>query len=228
MRRTKAEAEETRNRILDAAEHVFFRKGVSNATLEDVAKAAGVTRGAIYWHFENKADIFLELYKAVSLPDEELLQREIENVGFDILSHLEAVAADWLDVMAVDEQRQRILTILLRCDYDSELAPVLARQQEIDDEHTRFLEDIFAKAASRGVLSALWTPASATRALRWMIKGLCSEWLLFGRRFDLASEGRQGLSRLFSCFRQEDARAADASSADRAAALQGQCASSQL
>ena len=53
MRRTKAEAEETRNSILRAAERVFFEKGVSNASLDDVAKAAGVTRGAIYWHFSN-------------------------------------------------------------------------------------------------------------------------------------------------------------------------------
>ncbi|MET0358298.1 MAG: TetR family transcriptional regulator, partial [Pararhizobium sp.] len=194
-------------RILTAAEHVFFEKGVSNATLEDVASVAGVTRGAIYWHFQNKADIFLELYKAVPLPDEELLRDEIENVGIDILAHIEAVAGDWLDVMACDEQRQRILTILLRCDYTSDLAPVLGRQQEIDDEHTRFLEDAFGKAASRGTLSRAWTPSSAARALRWMIKGLCSEWLLFGRRFDLAGEGRQGLSRLFGCFRREDAQA---------------------
>ncbi|MCD7110157.1 TetR family transcriptional regulator [Rhizobium sp. DKSPLA3] len=207
MRRTKAKAEETRNRILTAAEHVFFEKGVSNATLEDVASVAGVTRGAIYWHFQNKADIFLELYKAVPLPDEELLRDEIENVGIDILAHIEAVAGDWLDVMACDEQRQRILTILLRCDYTSDLAPVLGRQQEIDDEHTRFLEDAFGKAASRGALSGAWTPSSAARAMRWMIKGLCSEWLLFGRRFDLAGEGRQGLARLFGCFRREDAQA---------------------
>ncbi|KQS65530.1 TetR family transcriptional regulator [Rhizobium sp. Leaf371] len=207
MRRTKAEAEETRSRILAAAEHVFFEKGVSNATLEDVASAAGVTRGAIYWHFQNKADIFLELYKAVPLPDEALLRDEIENIGIDILAHIEQVAGEWLDAMASDEQRQRILTILLRCDYTSDLAPVLGRQQEVDDEHTRFLEDAFGKAASRGALSRAWTPSSAARALRWMIKGLCSEWLLFGRRFDLAEEGRQGLSRLFGCFRRGDAQA---------------------
>ena len=61
MSRTKAEAEETRNSILSAAERVFFEKGVSTASLDDVAKAAGVTRGAIYWHFSNKTDLFLEL-----------------------------------------------------------------------------------------------------------------------------------------------------------------------
>ncbi|KUJ92268.1 MAG: TetR family transcriptional regulator, partial [Pseudomonas sp. 63_8] len=57
-RRTKAEAQATRALILDAAEQVFHAQGVSHASLAEVAKAAGVSRGAIYWHFENKIDLF--------------------------------------------------------------------------------------------------------------------------------------------------------------------------
>lgn len=52
-RRTKEEAEETRIQILDAAERVFYDKGVSRASLAEIASDAGVSRGAIYWHFEN-------------------------------------------------------------------------------------------------------------------------------------------------------------------------------
>jgi len=51
---TKEKALETRERILDAAEDVFDDNGVSNTSLADIATAAGVTRGAIYWHFTNK------------------------------------------------------------------------------------------------------------------------------------------------------------------------------
>jgi len=43
VRRTKEEALETRNRILDAAEHVFYEKGVSRTSLADIAQTAGVT-----------------------------------------------------------------------------------------------------------------------------------------------------------------------------------------
>ena len=57
-RRTKGEALETRHRILDVAERVFSERGVTRTSLADVAKAAGVTRGAIYWHFADKADLF--------------------------------------------------------------------------------------------------------------------------------------------------------------------------
>ena len=52
-RRTRDEALETRNTILDTAERVFSERGVSHTTLADIAAAAGVTRGAIYWHFKN-------------------------------------------------------------------------------------------------------------------------------------------------------------------------------
>lgn len=205
MRRTKAEAEETRNSILHAAERVFFEKGVSNASLDDVAKAAGVTRGAIYWHFSNKTDLFLELYNAVNLPLEDMITRNVEQSGANVLCNIEKSAGDWLDELAVDEHRQRIFTILLRCAYTGDLQPVLEKQQEVDDRHTVMLDNAFAKAGSEGFLNDKWTPQSATKALRWMMEGLCSEWLLFGRRFDLAAEGKEGLKRLFDSFRQTPA-----------------------
>ncbi|THK36305.1 TetR family transcriptional regulator [Ensifer sp. MPMI2T] len=201
MRRTKAEAEATRSRILNAAERMFYAKGVSNTTLEEVAKAAGVTRGAIYWHFANKTDLFLALYDAVPLPQEDMIAREIETEESDTLAIVESATADWLDMLAKDEQRQRILAIMLRCDYDSEMSAVLDRQKEIDERHDALLERAFARALERGQLQVTWTPASAARTLRWTMMGLCTEWLLFGRRFDLASEGRDTLKHLFASFR---------------------------
>src|SRR5258706_2776656 len=67
-RRTKEEALETRTGILDAAERVFHEKGVAHASLEDIAAAADVTRGAIYWHFKDKADLFDAMMQRVVLP----------------------------------------------------------------------------------------------------------------------------------------------------------------
>ena len=51
MRRTKQEAEQTRRRIMSAALRTFDRHGIARTTMEHIADAAGVTRGAIYWHF---------------------------------------------------------------------------------------------------------------------------------------------------------------------------------
>lgn len=51
--------EHTRSLLLDAAEDVFAEKGFAPATLDDIAHAAGYTKGAIYKHFTTKEDLFL-------------------------------------------------------------------------------------------------------------------------------------------------------------------------
>ncbi|OHV80563.1 TetR family transcriptional regulator [Ensifer sp. LCM 4579] len=203
MRRTKADADATRKKILNAAERMFYEKGVSNTTLDQVASEAGVTRGAVYWHFANKTDLFLALYEAVPLPHEDMIARDIESEAFDTLVIVERATGDWLETLARDEQRQRILSIMLRCDYDHAMSAVLAKQREIDERHNAMLELAFSRALERGQLRERWTPASAVRALHWMMMGLCTDWLLFGRSFDLVAEGRDTLRHLFSGFRGE-------------------------
>lgn len=64
MRRTKSEAEQTRNDILEAALTLFDEQGYPQTTLSSIARKAGVTRGAIYWHFENKDEILIALAQA--------------------------------------------------------------------------------------------------------------------------------------------------------------------
>ena len=64
MRRTKAEAEQTRNDILKAALILFDEQGYAQTTLSTIARKAKVTRGAIYWHFENKEEILAALAQA--------------------------------------------------------------------------------------------------------------------------------------------------------------------
>ncbi|BBX01432.1 TetR family transcriptional regulator [Mycolicibacterium moriokaense] len=51
--------ERTRSLLLDAAEEVFAEKGFTPASLDDIARAAGYTKGAIYKHFSTKEDLFL-------------------------------------------------------------------------------------------------------------------------------------------------------------------------
>ncbi|GAB2677205.1 TetR/AcrR family transcriptional regulator [Paenibacillus thermoaerophilus] len=52
---------DTRTRILEAAARVFAEQGYAGATLDHVAAEAGLTKGAVYWHFSGKSDLFLAL-----------------------------------------------------------------------------------------------------------------------------------------------------------------------
>lgn len=75
MRRTKEEAAETRESIVAAAIRVFAEKGFSGASLSDIAADAGVTRGAIYWHFKNKEMLFDELLQRMDSYHVHLVER---------------------------------------------------------------------------------------------------------------------------------------------------------
>src|SRR5574343_1079464 len=74
MRRTKEDAQHTREALLDAAELVFAQRGVSRTSLQDIAKAAGMTRGAVYWHFKDKSELFNAMMERTASPMEESLQ----------------------------------------------------------------------------------------------------------------------------------------------------------
>src|SRR4030095_9697440 len=95
-RRPKAEAAATRDALLDAALRVFRGRGVAHTSLEEVAAAAGVTRGAVYWHFKDKADLFTALCERVQLPMEAMLVLTAETRHDDPLGALRALAVNCL------------------------------------------------------------------------------------------------------------------------------------
>ena len=57
MRKTKEEAEATRQAILQSAMDTFYEKGYSKTTFDEIAKRINLTKGAVYWHFRNKPDL---------------------------------------------------------------------------------------------------------------------------------------------------------------------------
>lgn len=60
-RKSQEESQETRNNILECAKRLFSRRGYERTSLSDIAKYSGVSRGAIYWHFESKEDLLINL-----------------------------------------------------------------------------------------------------------------------------------------------------------------------
>jgi AcrR family transcriptional regulator len=60
-RGARAERRDARQALLDAAAEVFVERGYPDATVDEIAAAAGYSKGAVYWHFEGKDDLFLSL-----------------------------------------------------------------------------------------------------------------------------------------------------------------------
>jgi len=72
-RRTKEEAQVTRQRILDAALDVFSSKGYTRTTYDDIARRIRLTKGAVYWHFANKGELLLAMIQQAHERDTQVL-----------------------------------------------------------------------------------------------------------------------------------------------------------
>src|SRR3984885_14885837 len=68
--------DQTRQRLLDAAQAIFMKKGFVAASVEDIAEAAGYTRGAFYSNFRSKPELFLELLRC----DHEEMQADLDSI----------------------------------------------------------------------------------------------------------------------------------------------------
>ena len=130
-RKTKEEAQATRDRILDTAEQVFSERGVARTSLADIADAAGVTRGAIYWHFRNKGDLFAGLLDRVALPMEEMVARAADEATEDPLDSIRACCIYVLRRTVRDARCRRVFEILAhKCEYVDEMHTLVARHMQ--------------------------------------------------------------------------------------------------
>lgn len=207
MRRTKADAGETRQSIIDAAERLFFANGVAVTSLEQIAAEAGVTRGAIYWYFANKTELFMAMHDSVSLLQEEVIARAVVEGHPDPLALLESIALESLQLLASDLRRQRIYRIMTRCEYQGDLARVLDRQQEAMKRQRSLFVSAFTLAAEKGQLSPSWPAETAARTFDWLVCGIVMEWLHFDQHFDLVACGSKSIRRMFDDFRATAGRA---------------------
>lgn len=76
MRKTKEDTNLTKQTLLDSARKMFLEKGYSATTLSDIVINANLTRGAAYWHFKNKE----EIYKAVIIRELDIMQTHKNNI----------------------------------------------------------------------------------------------------------------------------------------------------
>ncbi|MBO0903200.1 TetR family transcriptional regulator [Jiella sonneratiae] len=202
MRRTKECADRTREAILDAAEAVFFRQGVAATTLSQIAEAAGMTRGAIYWHFQNKLDLFRAMQDRAHLPKERFFDVDRLLAAEDVFAALFEATLELLRFAPTDGRGKRVYTILLfRCEYVGEMQEALACLRESESDFCARTERIFVRAESEGRLASPWTAKTASSAYFAAVQGLFTHWLKTDEGFDLMATGQPMLEALFSSFR---------------------------
>lgn len=193
-RRSKQDALATRNSLLDAAEHVFLAQGVAGTSLNDIAVAAGTTRGAIYWHFRDKADLFNAMMDRVSMPLQCTLALVTQAPEADPLPLLKKSTREALHQTVVDPQTRRVFEVAThKVEYVDSLCAVRERHLMVRSEWVERIRHVLLKsAAARGVRLAL-PAAVAAQGLQALVDGLIQNWLLDTEAFDLELVGMKAV-----------------------------------
>jgi TetR/AcrR family transcriptional regulator, acrAB operon repressor len=193
-RRTKEEAQATRNLILDTAEVVFHERGVSRSTLHDIAQAAGLTRGAIYWHFKDKADLFNAMMERVTLPLEETAYGSDDEALADPLAYMRENFIHALRLTVGSPQIRRVFEIAThRVEYVEETRAVRDRHLATRDRCLDHAQRGITLAVRRGILPRRISSKAAALGLHALIDGLIQNWMLDPKAFDLVKVGQDVL-----------------------------------
>ncbi len=194
VRRTKEDALATRHRLLDAAETLFLAKGVSHTSLQDIARQAGTTRGAVYWHFKDKADLFNAMVDRVTLPLEASLEFLAHDEQATPLAHVCSGIRQALLRIVTDTQTRRVFEVAtLKVEYIDELQAIRLRHLRIRDSFLVQIEHGLSASALDQEKILLVSAANAALGLHALIDGLIQNWLLDNAAFDLVEVGEQAI-----------------------------------
>ena len=182
VRKTKEDAELTRQRIIDAARAVFLTRGVSRTTLEHIAAEAQVTRGAVYWHFKNKTEIFYAIRDRVFLPlidrMDDTLATESLTDDIDALSQIENSLCDTINELNENiEMRQIYEIMMIKCEYVDEFATVLQQILNNCSNITEKIQSAYERAQAQQLLSTKQSPRALALDTHLFFSGLLHMWV---------------------------------------------------
>jgi TetR/AcrR family transcriptional regulator, repressor of the mexAB-oprM multidrug resistance operon len=174
-RRSKNEAEETREHIIEAAIRLFLKDGVAHTTLEKIAAEAGHTRGAVYHHFENKATLLLELLKEVRPPAEAMFNSVSVDLNTDPLGAMKEALEKTLVAMLSNKRGREIHTIFIHnCEFVEKENPIFKLECHYGQVMRKIVSDAFVHAQELGQMRKDVSPDQASIMLHAFCFGIYS------------------------------------------------------
>ncbi|WP_369582636.1 multidrug efflux system transcriptional repressor MtrR [Kingella oralis] len=192
MRKTKTEAQKTRQHLLDAALEVFWRDGVTRASSQAIAQEAGVTRGALYWHFKNKEDLFETLFEQQYADFFAAFNDQTLRDNQDVWTHLQHNLTTMFETLATRESKHKFCNVMfskceqtagnetiteLACRYHRLFQKQIAYALQLSREQGRLPENTDIE------LAAIYLESS--------LVGLIKIWIDEPERFDLIAKSKR-------------------------------------
>lgn len=184
-RKTKEEAQRTRQLLIESAIQQFALRGVTNTTLTDIADAAGVTSGAVYWHFASKTELFNEMWQQQP-PLRDLIQpsQAIEYEQEPLNALRERFIAGLRYIAANPRQRALMQILYQRCEFSSDMLSEYEIRQRIGFNYS-LIGGILQCCVRNNILPAETNIEMILIVLHSAFSGLIKNWLLDPQRFDL-------------------------------------------
>jgi len=192
MKRTKEEAEQTRQDLLAAALSVFSRKGFDATRLEDIAEVAGVTRGAVYHHFGGKNELFLALIEDASSVGSQAVQKAVQEGG-TFLQIVQRILEYSLGLLQDDTRFRQVMALSFKT---SQAAGFVERERQQAHNLVQSIRGFFQAGIEQGELRPDLDPTTAARALLGYQNGLSMLWLANRDAFSI-KDSAQGLAEIY-------------------------------
>lgn len=187
-RKTKPQAERTRSAILDAAELEMQARGIAGASFERIARRAHVTRGAIYWHFDDKDALLVAMVERTHLPLRDLRSEQPDQ---DPATTLRQMLLHGLDRLATDAHHRRVCDIMTHCCADiNEDHPVTSLMRTGFEESRAVVRDLCREAQDAGLLQSRITPDDATDMVMAFMSGVYNCSLRFSDLYPVRRDWR--------------------------------------
>ncbi len=199
-RKTREVAAATREALLDAAESVFRAKGVAHSTLADVAHAAGLTRGAVYWHFRDKTGMLAAMCERGALPMEAMIACCGANLKLAPLAILRNNAVQGLMRLARDSRTQAVFDVVFNNTGESadELAPLNDRRRLNDEGCRQHVMGLLRRAIDKGDLPPDTDASMAAEIMKAFMLGVMHAWVQNPRAYDLERNAPQMIDTLLA------------------------------
>jgi hypothetical protein len=178
--------------LLDAALEVFWRDGVTRASSQAIAQEAGVTRGALYWHFKNKEDLFETLFEQQYADFFAAFNDQTLRDNQDVWTHLQHNLTTMFETLATRESKHKFCNVMfskceqtagnetiteLACRYHRLFQKQIAYALQLSREQGRLPENTDIE------LAAIYLESS--------LVGLIKIWIDEPERFDLIAKSKR-------------------------------------
>ena len=187
MRRTKTEALKTKEYLMLAALDTFYQKGIARTSLNEIAQAAGVTRGALYWHFKNKEDLFDALFQRICDDIESCIKEDSNNNNEQAWPSFRLTLPRFFERLQHNELHYKFYSILfLKCEHTEQNEAVIAIAKKHQSLWREKIVAVLTDAVQQKALADNLDTDMAVIFIKSSLDGLIWRWLSSGQGFDLA------------------------------------------